>query len=204
MNDSVRVPSMKNAVLALLLASVGLAGIASAKPWWMRGSEATETDFLPPNVAFRAASRIDGTNVKVRWVIADGYYLYKHKIEIAAESPDLTVGVPDLPAGSMKTDQFMGTQEIYTQQVEVTAPYTRSDAGAHPMQIKVTYQGCAEAGLCYPPITRVLFPGIPATQVAAPSTPYRWERIAMIGGVLAFFLAGLVLRRGRKLDLPAT
>ena len=116
----------------------------------------------------------------------------------------LTVGAPELPPGTTKTDQFMGTQEIYTQQVEVLAPYTRIDAGAHPMQIKVTYQGCAEAGLCYPPITRVLFPGIPAVQITAPATPFRWERIAMIGGVLAFFLAGLVLRRGRKLDMPAT
>jgi thiol:disulfide interchange protein DsbD len=194
---------MKNAAFAVVLA-LGLAGIASAKPWWMRGSESNETDFLPPNVAFRAGAGIEGTQVKVRWVIADGYYLYKHKIEIVAESPDLVVGAPELPPGQMKTDQYFGTQEIYTQQVEVTAPYTRTDAGAHPMQIKVTYQGCAEAGLCYPPITRVLYPGIPATQVVAPSTPYPWERIAMIGGVLAFFLAGLVLRRGRKLDLPAT
>ena len=170
----------------------------------MRGSDANESDFLPPNVAFRVGSSIEGTNVRVRWVIADGYYLYKHKIEILAESPDLVVGAADLPAGQMKTDQYLGTQEIYTQQVEATVPYTRSDAGAHPMQIKVTYQGCAEAGLCYPPITRVLFPGIPTAQVTAPQTPYRWERIAMIGGVLAFFLAGLVLRKGRKLDLPAT
>ena len=194
---------MKNAASALLLATVALAGIAQAKPWWMRGSDANETDFLPPNVAFRAGARIEGSAVKVRWVIADGYYLYKSKIEIAAESPDLTVGAPDLPAGTTKNDQFMGTQEIYTQQVEVTAPYTRADAGAHPMQIKVTYQGCAEAGLCYPPITRVLFPGIPTEQIVAPSTPFRWERIAMIGGLLAFLLAGLVLRRGRKLELPA-
>jgi thioredoxin:protein disulfide reductase len=195
---------MKSAALFLVLAAIGLAGIASAKPWWMRGSDATETDFLPPNVAFRVGSGVEGTNVKVRWVIADGYYLYKHKIEVLAESPGLSVGTLDMPAGQMKTDQFLGTQEIYTQQVEVTAPYTRIDAGAHPLQIKVTYQGCAEAGLCYPPITRVLFPGIPVAQVAAPAHPYPWERIAMIGGVLAFLVAGLVLRRGRNLDLPAT
>ncbi len=195
---------MKSVLLVVVVLALGLSGIAQAKPWWMRGSDANESDFLPPNVAFRVGSSIEGTNVRVRWVIADGYYLYKHKIEILAESPDLVVGAADLPAGQMKTDQYLGTQEIYTQQVEATVPYTRSDAGAHPMQIKVTYQGCAEAGLCYPPITRVLFPGIQTAQVTAPQTPYRWERIAMIGGVLAFFLAGLVLRKGRKLDLPAT
>ena len=88
--------------------------------------------FCPRMSPFRVGSSIEGTNVRVRWVIADGYYLYKHKIEILAESPDLVVGAADLPAGQMKTDQYLGTQEIYTQQVEATVPYTRSDAGAHP------------------------------------------------------------------------
>ncbi len=70
------------------------------------------------------------------------------------------------------------------------------------MQIKVTYQGCAEAGLCYPPITKVLFPDSAAPpMVQTPSHP--WEGIAIIGGALAFLLAGLLLRKGRRLDLPA-
>jgi hypothetical protein len=81
-------------------------------------------------------------------------------------------------------------------------PFRRFDAGAHPIQIKVTYQGCAEAGLCYPPITKVVFPGaaIKPAEVASPSHP--WEGMAILGGVLAFLLAGLVLRKGRKLDIP--
>ncbi len=90
---------------------------------------------------------------------------------------------------------------MYLQQVEATVPYRRFDYGAHPMQIKVTYQGCAEAGLCYPPITKVLFPesGPPAV-VQTPSHP--WEVVAIIGGALAFLFAGLLLRKGRRLDLP--
>ena len=63
-----------------------------------------------------------------------------------------------LPPGTLKTDPYLGTNEIFTQQVEATVPYRRLDYGAHPLQIKVTYQGCAEAGLCYPLITKVLFP----------------------------------------------
>jgi thiol:disulfide interchange protein len=85
--------------------------------------------------------------------------------------------------------------------VEATAVYTRFDAGAHPLQIKVTYQGCAEAGLCYPPISKVLFPQ-QAAPAAAP-TPHPWEGVAILAGGLAFLLAGLLLRKGRKLDLPA-
>jgi thiol:disulfide interchange protein len=69
----------------------------------------------------------------------------------------------------------------------------------------VTYQGCADAGLCYPPITKVLFPSVSGAKASAgaPSLSYRWEAIAIITGGLAFLLAGLVLRKGRKLDLPA-
>ena len=184
----------------LLLATTGA---ASAKPWWMRGIESNETDFLPPDIAFRVAARVDGSALKVRWVIADGYYLYKQKIAVKAESPDLIVSSPSLPAGVVKTDPYLGTQEIYTQQVEAVVPYTRIDAGAHPIQIKVTYQGCAEAGLCYPPITKVVFPTVGSLSVPVNVAPYPWESIAIIAGAFAFLLAGLVLRKGRKLDVPA-
>jgi len=188
----------------LLIASLlGPAGTAHAKPWWMRGIDSNETDFLPPDVAFRVAARIDGNVLKVRWVIADGYYLYRHKIEVKAESPDLVVAAPALPPGLVKTDPYMGTQQVYMQQVEAVVPYSRIDAGAHPVQIKVTYQGCAEAGLCYPPITKVVFPTAGSSPVAVSVPPYPWETIAIIGGGCAFLLAGLVLRRGRKLDTPS-
>ena len=87
------------------------------------------------------------------------------------------------------------------QQVEGTVAYKRFDYGAHPIQIKVTYQGCAEAGLCYPPITKVLFPQSPAAQPCKPLAQLgrhrdHWRRMR-----LSF--AGLLLRKGRRLDLPA-
>jgi thiol:disulfide interchange protein DsbD len=189
--------------LFLLPSLLGLAGFAQAKPWWMRGIDSNETDFLPPDVAFRVAARIDGNVVKVRWVIADGYYLYRQKIAVRAESPDLLVSMPQLPPGTVKTDPYMGTQQVYMQQVEAIVPYSRIDAGAHPLQIKVTYQGCAEAGLCYPPITKVVFPTAGPPAVVASEPPYPWESTAIIGGACAFLLAGLVLRKGRKLELPA-
>ncbi len=185
-----------------MLSVLGLiSGSVDAKPWWMRGVDSNETDFLPPDVAFRAGARLDGSVLKVRWVIADGYYLYRQKISVAAESPDLVIGGLELPRGISKTDPYLGTQEIYTQQVEGTVAYRRLDYGAHPLQIKVTYQGCAEAGLCYPPITKVLFPvgSAPPTEM----TYQPWEGVAIIGGAIAFLLAGLLLRKGRKLALPA-
>lgn len=193
----------------VLLALIWVGGMAGAKPWWMRDSPSNETDFLPPDVAFRVGSSIDGNVLRLRWVIADGYYLYGRKIDVQAESPDLVVSAPALPPGIIKTDPYLGLQEIYQQQLEATVAYSRIDGGAHPLQIRVTYQGCAEAGLCYPPITKVLQPGGAATAPAAPaareaSAYHPWEGVAIIGGCAAFLLAGLLLRKRRKLDLPAS
>jgi thiol:disulfide interchange protein DsbD len=198
-----RSPGPVLVALLFVLSPLGLAGTAQAKPWWMRGIDSNETDFLPPDVAFRVAARVDGNVVKVRWVIADGYYLYRRKIEVKAESPDLLVAAPELPPGTVKTDPYLGTQQVYTQQVEAVVPYSRIDAGAHPLQIKVIYQGCAEAGLCYPPITKVIFPSVGSTSFVASEPPAPWESTAIIAGACAFLLAGLVLRKGRKLDTPA-
>jgi thiol:disulfide interchange protein DsbD len=190
---------MRALTLAVLLMS--FAAFAVAKPWWMRGVESNEADFLPPDVAFRVAANVEGNVIRVRWVIADGYYLYRQRMSIKAESPDLVVAAPAFPQGELKVGPYFGNQEIYKQQVEATATYSRIDGGAHPLEIKVTYQGCAEAGLCYPPITKVISPQLGAS-VAAP-VAHPWEAVAILGGALAFLLAGFSLRKGRKLDLPA-
>ncbi len=188
----------------VLLSLLGvLGGSAAAKPWWMRGIDSNDTDFLPPDAAFRVGARVDGDVLRVRWIIADGYYLYRHKIEVAAESPDLVVSAVTLPSGVTKNDPYLGTQEIYLHQVEGTVAYKRLDYGAHPIQIKVTYQGCAEAGLCYLPITKVLFPQSPPAASTVQSSSHPWEGAAILGGACAFLIAGLLLRKGRRLDLPA-
>jgi thioredoxin:protein disulfide reductase len=188
--------------LLMSIALVCLTGIASAKPWWLHGVESNDADFLPPDVAFRVGAQADGRVVKVRWVIADGYYLYRSKISVTAASADLVVFPVSLPRGSVKTDPYLGTNEVFTQQVEGTVPYRRIDYGAHPLQIKVSYQGCAEAGLCYPVITKVLFPTTPPSITEEP--PARpFEGAAILGGAFAFLLAGFLLRKGRKLDTPA-
>jgi thiol:disulfide interchange protein DsbD len=200
MNPLLRTAGVMAAALALT--SLMLPGSAGAKPWWMRGVESNEGDFLDPDVAFRAASRVDGNVLRVRWVIADGYYLYRQRMDIKAESPDLVLGEPTFPQGTMKTDPYLGTQEIFTQQVEAAVPFTRLDAGAHPIQVKVTYQGCAEAGLCYPPISKVIF----ANSGSAPPMPqaksHPWEGVAILGGGFAFLVAGYLLRKERRLDTP--
>jgi thioredoxin:protein disulfide reductase len=203
--------AMKNALLILLL----MPALALAKPWWLKDSSAKEADFLQPDEAFRVSARVDGELLRVRWSIADGYYLYRSKFDITAESPELTLDKPVFPSGISKTDEYFGTQEIFQHEVESIVGFKRGDAGAHPLQIKVTYQGCAEAGLCYPPLVKVLYPEAapPSTalagavasplQVAHGTTPQpakasassRIPLLGVIAGLGGFLLAGLALRR---------
>ena len=195
---------MKRSIRLALCTALILALPASleAKPWWLRGVPSNEGDFLPPDVAFRVGSRIEGNEVRVQWAVADGYYLYRDKMKIEAESPDLTVGPPAFPKGTMKNDPNLGPQEIFRQQVEGAVAFTRADYGAHPVQIKVTYQGCADAGLCYPPITKVLFPGSATPLPHHQALSHPWEGDAILAGGLAFLVAGLLLRKGRRLETP--
>lgn len=183
-------------VLLLCCAGMSLSVPVSAKPWWIQGATSNEQDFLAPDIAFQVAANLDGGLLRVRWVIADGYYLYRQRMQILAESPDLAVGPVQWPQGTIVTDQFMGTQEVYLQQVEASARLTRKDYGAHPVQIKVVYQGCAKAGLCYPTIAKVLFPaGAAAGHEPQLRAPLLWQVVAILGGCGAFLLAGLRLRR---------
>ncbi len=173
-----------------------------AQPWWLKGNQAKDADFLPPDEAFRVSSRIDGNLIRIRWLIADGYYLYRSKFDITPESPGLILDPAVLPNGTSTTDEYFGTQEIYLQEVQSMVGYRRTDGGAHPLQIKVTYQGCAEAGLCYPPLVKVLHPEAsvapPIAQMAASvQSPRAAPAIAALAGVLVFFVAGIALRRRR-------
>ena len=197
---------MKKAWLTLVLCPA----LAMAQPWWLKGNQAKDAEFLPPDEAFRLSSSIDGNLIRIQWVIADGYYLYRSKFDISPESPGLALDPPVFPNGKSKTDEYFGTQEIYVQDVSSIVGYHRTDGGAHPLQIKVTYQGCAEAGLCYPPLVKVLNPESAASQpitrplqstgsrAAAPVRAHPTApAFAVIAGVLAFFAAGISLRRRR-------
>jgi thiol:disulfide interchange protein DsbD len=112
-------------------------------------------EFLPPDEAFRFQAFPDGPDrVKLIWQIADGYYLYRSRIKAATTGDQAQLGALDMPKGETKTDEYFGKQEIYHHQLVVGVPVARASAAELPVPLKVTYQGCAHAGLCYPPITK--------------------------------------------------
>jgi len=202
-------------LLRALLLSVALAGAGAAHsatdspPLLTGGSLSADEEFLHPDQAFALSGSVTGPNtLHLNWVIAEGYYLYRSKIKIATESAAVQLGAPDLPQGDEKTDEYFGKQEVYHEFLDADVPFSRASPVAGEFSVNVTYQGCAEAGLCYPPITKTLELTLPAVDAATftsgvqSSAPPAAEqdRLAAVvrdGSIAAligiFFLAGLAL-----------
>ena len=92
------------------------------------GQPQQQPEFLPPDEAFIFTTKQAPGELRLNWVIAEGYYLYRDKTTAASAAPgqDLEVGAPRLPAGTIKTDPYVGDVEIYTGVVDVTVPVTGS------------------------------------------------------------------------------
>lgn len=102
--------------------------------------------FLPVEQAFVFDFDQQGSTLFVGWDIAPDYYLYKKKIEIIAKGANIQVG--DSGSGEIIEDEFFGKTEVFFNAVSVVSKLSDITEGAI---VKVRYQGCAKAGLCYPP-----------------------------------------------------
>ena len=117
-----------------------------------------EEEFLHPDVAFVAgAYPVSDEEVRVRFDIAPGYYLYRERFIFApAAGESFRLDSPVLPRGEVKHDEYFGEMEVYYREVEVALPLRPDGAPLREARVDVTYQGCADAGLCYPPVTKTL------------------------------------------------
>jgi len=175
---------------------------------------ASEQQPLPPEQAFPFSAEQRGPReILARFDIREGYYLYRDKLRFELKSSDARIEQVQLPSGEEKDDPYFGPQQIFHQPIEIRLLLDRplSDGAV----LSAGYQGCAEAGLCYPPLT-VDYPlgGAVATAVpdaagtmtsstaaAAPTAPL--DEGDRLGGLLrggqpllilgGFFVAGLLL-----------
>ena len=115
-----------------------------------QGLTSSQDDFLSVEQAYQPDLTFSNNQWQVTWMLADHYFLYKHgfKNEWLAEGKNTDAGV-NLPEGIKKTDEYFGEVEIFYQQVQM--PLSAPETGTKPVFLKVTAQGCADAGLCYPP-----------------------------------------------------
>ncbi|AZF11837.1 Cytochrome c-type biogenesis protein DsbD, protein-disulfide reductase [Pseudomonas sp. R2-37-08W] len=173
---------MRHLLTFLLVLFAGLAQAAPGNPF------ETKPDFLPVGKAFTFTSeRLESGETQLYWQIADGYYLYQQRMKF-----DGLADKPVLPQGEAHSDEFFGEQQVYRQGLEVKIP-----AGATG-QVKLGWQGCADAGLCYPPqsITVDLGgnPAVAATAEAQDQSLASGLQQRSLGwSLLIFFGLGLLL-----------
>lgn len=157
------------AVLALLLAPMTMAqgGLAAL-------SQQSNT-FLPVDEAYRLEVTVESDqSLRLSWQITDGYYLYRHAFKAAVEVAGGELATTlEIEPGLAKTDEYFGDVEVYYQYAEVKVG---TGAAFDRARLAVTFQGCADAGLCYPPTTKVftldgnaleVIPGEPNPPLAA-------------------------------------
>lgn len=136
-----------NLFLASLLLLTPLAhaeGIFSSNKFdFLKG----EPELMPVDQAFVFDFKQQGDKVKISWVIADGYYMYRDKLKFEA-ADGAVLGEISLPQGKPHTDEYFGEQEVYYSYVEMPVAIKEAIAGS---KLNVTFMGCAEGKLCFPP-----------------------------------------------------
>ncbi|HCR1074977.1 TPA: protein-disulfide reductase DsbD [Enterobacter cloacae] len=116
------------------------------------------SNFIPADQAFVFDFQQNQHHLNLTWQVKEGYYLYRKQVSITPAQA--SVGALQLPAGEWHEDEFYGKSEIYRQHLSVPVTVQQADKGA---TLTVTYQGCADAGFCYPPETKV----VPLSEVKA-------------------------------------
>lgn len=129
-----------------------------------------QEEFLPADEAFKlTVTRQPPNQFTAHWEIADGYYLYRKQFKFLVESPTgATLSEPQLPTGKVKDDEFFGRIEVYHKQVEAKLTIPQSDVKIEDLVVTIGYQGCAEAGICYPPIKKTIELGLTDVRAAPP------------------------------------
>lgn len=159
-------------IIASMMFSLVLLGSASSVQAFDFGKSATAGamgEFLPVDEALPFTSGLSEDGVSLSWNIAPEHYLYRGRISVKADDDRVTISEPIFSQpGHDKQDPYFGEVVVFTEPVSADVAI-RLPEGMKEANLKVTYQGCADAGLCYPPQTRdVLYISNAASTPAAP------------------------------------
>ena len=135
-------------------------------------------DLLPVDEAFAVDARAsDPGTIAIHWKIADGYYLYRHRTAVTTDK-GFTAGELQLPRGEAHEDEFFGKVETYRKRLTAQLP---GEARGASTTVTVKYQGCADAGICYPPQTRTLTVALPPGPEAGAAPASAAGPVARVG-----------------------
>jgi len=157
-----RLPQALVAMTSILLGAMALAGPVGAQ----------DQDILKPEQAFRYAVSATADGLLVRWTIEPKHYLYKERMSFESRTPGVALGPAVMPDGQLHRDEYFGDMHIYRGTAEIRVPIASRAPGSDSVTLAIKSQGCADAGLCYPPqvwVTNVSLP--PAGTAAVPAPP---------------------------------
>ncbi len=170
-----------------------------------------EDELLPPEQAFEFfASVKDAHTLHVNWHIANGYYLYREKFQLEIINADgIKPGPYSIPRGMPKQDEAFGQVEIFHNELDFDLPLDRSNTAEQHLTLLAKYQGCAERGVCYPPISKEIDLILPVAESTSqqPTKPQAVEqplseqdqivqslhKDSLAGTLFSFFGFGLLL-----------
>lgn len=108
----------------------------------------TQENLLAPEQAFQIHATVkDSQHIELRFIIVQGYYLYRDRIHLEANG--FTLPSPALPSGEIKHDEFLGRVSIYRNSLSI--PLSLPTTLPKDAFLSIRSQGCADAGVCYPP-----------------------------------------------------
>ena len=144
-----------------------------------------EEKFLPVDEAFAFTAEVeDGNSIKASWDIADGYYLYRDKLSFSLQDANgVELGSINMPEGKEKVDESFGRMIVYLHDLDLLLPLQRTKLDPTDVTLVAKYQGCAEAGLCYPPQTRSMPLSLPAGKAMPTATTSSDLSTGQPGGV---------------------
>lgn len=123
-----------------------------------------QDELLPAEQAFQFfASVIDANTLQLNWQIAEGYYLYREKTQLELlNNKAVQLGAINIPQGKPYHDEAFGKVQIFHQELSFKVPLLRTEKAAQSITLLAKYQGCAEQGVCYPPMQSKVELHIPA------------------------------------------
>ena len=181
-------------------------GLARVAPEGERAGTA-RYELLQPDQAFEFfASVKDDYTLHVNWQIAEGYYLYREKVQLELINADgVKLGTYDIPRGTPKQDEAFGQVETFHNELGFDLPIIRSSQSAKTITLQAKYQGCADRGVCYPPMSKKIDLALSIAQQSTedqPATPELSEQDQIVQSLhkdslaitlLSFFGFGLLL-----------
>lgn len=131
-----------------------------------------DDELLRPEQAFQLTAKVEGNSLIAEYDIAPGYYMYRKRFKFDIENENVSFAEPIIPKGKIKQDEFFGEVETYRESLRIELPFLNSDLNSNffndtsltTLRVKATGQGCADIGICYPPLDQLLFVSIGSSE----------------------------------------